>query len=198
MKIPAVRRCCFSTAIIAALALVSFSANAQPITGSISFGGGSFMNGTVSNATAYTGFFLPGAVGMPDSGAATGSFGTVPNGTQGSFNLFTFAPFAGPQLLWSFSIGDVTYSFTADTLTENKNIIQVTLQGSGFLSITGYADTPATWSYVNTSNPGNSMFSFEAMMTATPEPSPLSILSAAGFIPCACQVVNRRKACRRL
>jgi hypothetical protein len=184
------------------VAFSSILAQAQPITGSISFTGGADITGTLSNetASAYTGFF--NTVSIPDpvvlGGSQTGTFLGAPTGTQVTFIPFTFLSFTSPQELWSFSAGGETYTFTATTLVDTVHPDYLNLSGLGTISITGtinYTDTAATWSYTDTGSGPGPGYNFGASITATPEPSTTSLMTMLALIGGAIRIVARRKSC---
>jgi hypothetical protein len=188
-------------AVVAGVAVVFSSTQARaaaPVTGTISFTGGADLNGSLSTATAYTGFFNSGLITMPVvlGGSQTGSFASVPTGTQVTFYPFTFLPFTAPRTLWSFTAGADTYSFTATSLVNVTPLPSyLNLQGSGVVSITGFADTAATWSYTDTGSGAGPGFNFGASITATPEPSTASLMTVLALIGGAVRIAAKRKLC---
>lgn len=186
-------------AVACATAVITpMTAHGQSITGTISFTGGATLNNPIATATGYTGFFGPGLGNLPVvlGGSQTGTYAGVAAMTPVTFTPFTFLPFTGPQVLWSFSSGGETYSFTATSLTPPVSLPgYLNLQGNGFASATGtvnYTDTAATWSYTDTGS-GTSV-SFGASVTATPEPSTISLLAVFGLAVCAIQIARRKTA----
>jgi hypothetical protein len=200
--------CRLMAAIVAGVAVVfaSTSGQAQPITGSISFTGGADLNGSLAAATAYTGFFDTVSIPSPVvlGGSQTGSFATVPSGTQVTFYPFVFQPFTAPQLLWSFAAGGETYSFTAISLVNatppSFSSSYLNLQGNGVISITGatsFSPTTASWSYTDTGTGSGPGFNFGASITATPEPSTTSLIAVLALVGCGFRIAARRKSCSR-
>ena len=186
-------------AIVAGVAVVfaSTSGQAQPINGSISFTGGADVNGSLAAATAYTGFFdtisIPSPVVL--GGSQTGSFVTVPTGTQVTFFAFSFLPFSAPQTLWSFATGGSTYTFTATSLLNvTPEPGYLNLQGDGVISITGHTTTSATWSYTDTGSGSGPGFNFGASITATPEPSTTSLIAVLALAGGAFRIATGRKS----
>ncbi len=200
--LPSFLKSCRAFAAVIACAttvVVPMAAQGQSINGTISFTGGATLNNPIATATGYTGFFGPGLGNLPVvlGGSQTGTYAGVAAMTPVTFTPFTFLPFAGPQLLWSFSSGGETYSFTATALTDVTQTGYLNLQGTGFASATGvvnYTDTTATWSYTDTGS-GTSV-SFGGSITTTPEPSTISLLAVFGLAACAIQIA-RRKAARQ-
>jgi PEP-CTERM motif len=186
------------TAAIAGItvAVAPMAAQAQSISGTISFTGGANLDEPIATATQYISYF---GVSTPNpvvlGGSQTGTFAAVPAMTQVTFLPFTFLPFTAPQTLWSFTSGGDTYSFTATSLTDINQVGYLNIQGSGTLSVTGFANTPATWSYTDTGS--GTAVSFGASITATPEPSTIALMAVFGLIGCAIQIAARRKTSRQ-
>ena len=179
----------------------SLAAHGQAITGSISFtGGGADLNLPMGSATAYTGFFGIGTNTSPvvQASSQTGSYSSVPSLTPVTFSTFSFMPFSGPQLLWSFTTGGETYSFTATSIAMVNQMGSpgnfLNIQGSGFASITGtvnYTDTLATWTYTDTGS--GTAVNFAGSITATPEPSTISLMAVPVLLGWAIRLAARRK-----
>jgi hypothetical protein len=182
-----------AAAVCVSMATAPMVAQAQSISGTISFTGGATLNNPITNSTAYTGFFGPGTGDLPVvlGGSQTGDFASVPGMTPVTFLPFTFLPFTSPQLLWSFNYGGNSYSFTATTLDDVTQSGYLNLQGTGYVSVTGFADTSAIWSYTDTGS-GTSV-SFGASITTTPEPSTISLMAVLGLLGCTVQLAARRK-----
>jgi hypothetical protein len=71
------------------------------------------------------------------------------------------------------------------------------LSGLGTISAVGtidYTDTSATWSYTDTGNGAGPGYNFGASITATPEPSTTSLMTALALIGGAFWIA-RRKSC---
>jgi len=192
----------FAAVVVGVVAVFSSTlARSQPITGSLSFTGGADVSGGtngLSTATAYTGFFDTASITKPVvlGGSQTGSFASVPTGTQVTFYPFTFLPFTAPQTLWSFTVGADTYSFTATSLVNVTPLPSyLNLRGTGIVSITGFANTTATWSYTDTGMGAGPGFNFGASITATPEPSTASLMAVLGLVGVAVRIAARRKPC---
>jgi hypothetical protein len=145
------------------------------ITGTIEFDGGALLNGTIGSATAFDSFYGPldnNPVVLQYS--QSGDYASVPDGTPAAFTTFTFnGPQATPFQLWTFAIGSTTYGFTInsiDYVTQNSNFLDI--MGSGTAQITGYYDTPGTWTITDTSaNPNSVRVTFSSSITAVPEPT---------------------------
>lgn len=165
------------------LAIVGFASpvfSAPSITGTIQFVGGANLNGPLDTATGFSAMFGPLGTGDPlVRSGATGTFSTVPSGTDAPFSLFNFNPSPGsPFTLWSFSIGATSYSFDATSVVisdQNANFLD--LEGNGVAHVTGYADTPGTWSITLTG--AGPTFTFGEQTTIVPEPSAAALVLLA-------------------
>lgn len=159
---------------VAALASLTPSVQAIPITGTVVVQGGTALTpigsplGTASGVGATTGSVLAGS----DSFSGTA-------GATVSFQAFTFEPATTPiNLLWSFTVGALTYSFDLSTMTVatyNPSFLDIT--GAGTLSIVGtgspYDTTDGTWTYqINSTDPNgvDGVFSYQSSITAIPVP----------------------------
>lgn len=177
------------TAVVIGLTVMAFSVSAQMINGQISFVGGATLDGPLTNATAFTGFSGVTVQGL----SQTGDYSSVPALTPVTFSIFTFNPFpvVGVNPLWTFTIGPTTYSFAATSLS---GIIQIPgfldIFGNGTASITGFTDTPGTWSITDTGT--GPTFTFGANVNVVPEPSALALI--LGFVPVALAFRNKAKS----
>lgn len=112
------------------------------INGSISFTGNAGMDATISSATKFTNFANVIAVA-----ATNGSYAPLGNGAPATWTPFVFDPSTMPVTpLWTCSSNGVTYSFDATSMAvvfSSSNFLDI--QGTGIAHITGYADTPGTW-----------------------------------------------------
>jgi hypothetical protein len=168
------------------------------ISGEISFIGGATLNGPLESATAFTSFFGPGGPGTSPvvNYGATGTYSSVPAGvTAADFLPFTFLPDYLPQAhLWSFTVGDITYSFEATSAVvtfQNNRFLNI--EGSGIGHVTGFDPTPGTWSIVDTGFPGSPVFTFGAA-TVVPEPSTAALLLGGSVLFLALRRVTRRSS----
>ena len=160
-----------------AMSVCLLEAQAQPISGTINFTGGAVLNGSLETATAFTSYF-GNAVSMPTvlGGSQTGDYQFVPTGTQVKIDPFSFDPL-NPSSdlsipLWSFSVNGTKYSFTATSLLivqQSPHFLNV--EGDGIASITGFADTSATWSFTDTGSGAGPVFNFGGSMAVVPESS---------------------------
>jgi hypothetical protein len=151
------------------------------ISGAVSFSGtSSFDNSNLTLATKFLSFSVATVSGTGGSGSYSG----LTAGTPVTFPAtgFTFFPALSPNPLvplWTATVGSTTYSLDALGLTILfRNASNITLEGPGMAHITGFADTPGTWSI--TANTAGATASFSAG-TVVPEPLTL-ILFGSGLI----------------
>ena len=166
---------------VAAIASVSaVKVHALPlITGDIGFGGRYTVNNPVlANATAFTSFTQILVK------TTNGSYELVPGDStvSGTFTPFTFSPATLPApSLWTFTFGGLTYTFTATSETSQYlgGVLNTwIIGGDGFASITGFADTPGTWTLTATQT--GASFTFASTAGAVPDNgSTLILLGAA-------------------
>jgi hypothetical protein len=139
---------------------------ATPISGSISFDGGSvLLNNTLASATAIDSFggstVVSGGANLP-TGSYLGLAGTAVTMTSEGF---TFSPSLSPNpinSLWSFTVSGKIYDFDLLTATGIYQNGSLDLSGTGTLQITGDQDTAGTWTLdVNGGGDGDS-FNFDA------------------------------------
>jgi hypothetical protein len=169
-------------------AVCSLAAQAQPISGTIDFTGGAVLNGSLETATAFTSYF-GNAVSLPAvlGGSQTGDYQFVPTGTQVKVDPFSFDPF-NPSSdlsipLWSFSVNSTEYSFTATSiLVVEQSPHFLNVEGAGIASITGFADTAATWSFTDTGSGAGPSFNFGGSMAVVPEPSITPLVMALSLL----------------
>jgi len=183
-------------------------AEAQEVTGSISFTGGT-INDTTSLLTSatFTGFTGVSGPSPEVQFTPTGTFAIVPPTTQASFLPFTFsgAGVSLPAELWQFSlVAGPTFEFVASSITQ-VSPSSLTLPGGGeqdFLNITGtgtvyvsgLTPTPATFSITESGPPGaSSAFNFGETITAVPEPTVFAFLTVSA-LPLAGRLFRRVKA----
>jgi len=151
-------------------ALFSQQAQADPVTGNITFGGSVNMNGNASNATMVTGWHGFGGVGNPLVVDADGDF--LPFVTPG----ISQAVFAVP---WTFNSGALANFWSVGGFTFNLTASSIFSQGAGGLVVTGFGwitgngfdATYGTWSFT-TQNPGvgnPARFSFSAATGTVPD-----------------------------
>jgi len=163
-----------------ALLVLSGSAAATAITGSINIAGPSTV---LNNGTYSTGMdFSNGTV---DPWTPTGTFATLggistaTTDPLGTLTLYDFMYTSTPQTLWSISQGGIDYSFTLTSVTAtsgdtiSNNFMNLVLNGSGYFSATGYTDTTATWTY---SQSGATFSSQNTANASAAEPATIALL----------------------
>jgi len=171
--------------VVALIGVVTFNAEAIPITGDVSFDGGYAINSTnLGIATAFTSFT---GVEVSSTGGGTGDFASLAPGTAMTMSGFTFSPFSGTPQWWEVTLGTTTYSFDLTSLTilfQSSSVLA--MEGAGIAHITGLDDTIGTW--ILTANQLRSTFSYSGSSGATPVPEPgilillgISMMSVAGL-----------------
>ena len=157
----------------ALLVLGPFTANADFISGDITFSGDFVPTGgagiNLSDATSID--FTDDDF---DVDGATGDFAAA-GITQGDIGLmqdFSFNPLPSTvDSLWSIA----GFSFSLENISiVFQNDYFLILSGSGILSGAGFDDTNGSWSL--TANKAKSLFNFSAGSTAVPEPGTLALL----------------------
>lgn len=153
--------------LLAGLAVLQFTAtqlHAASINGAISFSGGATLDGPLATASGFTGFEGIGSATGPVvlAGSMTGDYSSVAAGTSATFDAFTFNPSPSSATpLWSFTDGGLTYSFSITSVTvDEQTPFFLNLSGNGIASITGFTDTPATWSITDTGNGATPIITF--------------------------------------
>lgn len=159
---------------------------ADPIYGTISFDGVATTNtGNLANATAFTDIW---AIVIPEE---TGDYSGVPVGTDVTFTPFSFSD-SSVTPLWTFTIGSVTYSFEATSITVDvQNSTFLDVSGVGTADITGYDPTPGVWSITDTSTGGSPVFTFGSA-DSVPDATSTAALIAVGCVILAAGVLIRR------
>lgn len=157
-----------TTAIVAAAALAP-SLQANQITGSIGFGSlGVNLSGGSDLATASS-FTLSN----PFITTETGVYAGAPILTPITFNGFQFnPPVSSVTPLWTFSVGAITYSFDATSVTDtfDSTLNEWDIGGTGIAMVTGYTATAGTWN-VNLSQSGASVVFDSSAATGPSAPS---------------------------
>jgi hypothetical protein len=169
------------TAAICAAVLAGASAQANPITGSIGFGGyGVTINSTdLATASSF-------AIATPRVNSTTGDYSAVPAlDTAITFNGFVFSPpVSSITPLWTFDVGSTVYSFDATSVssTWNPTLDSWEIGGSGIAMITGFDDTVGTWN-VNLSETGDSfVFDSSAGAVGVPDGGSSAMLLGGGLL----------------
>jgi len=139
-------------------ALCVQQAQAVPITGAITFGGGVELDtATVNTATKVTGWLDEGGF-MPTVQSVSGSFSSVAVGTMATFTFPWSFNYSGPTFaLWT--VGGFTFNLMA------SNIV---FQGGGFLNVfgtgtitgNGFDSTAVIWNFTVQDDSSNGVFSF--------------------------------------
>ena len=165
-----------------------------PTDSSISFIGGATLNGSIGSATAYNSIFATSVL----PGSQTGAYAGVPDSTPVTFSPFTFNPSPTSAFqLWTFSVGQTTYSFEVDASSitiahQDSTFLNIT--GSGMAEISGYSDTPGTWSLTDTGIGSAPVFTFGASVAVVPEPSPALFLGLGVFLVLILTLRRKAKA----
>jgi len=157
-----------------ALLILTSSANATMITGTIDIAGQSAVtdNGSTSTGIDFTfGVVLPSTGDFSALGGQTTVFGLT-------LNDFMYSDIP-EHVLWSIDHGGLNYSYTLTSLEigngNSGDYSTLSLSGNGFFSITGFEDTYGSWLYTQS---GGS-FSSESV----PEPATIALvgLGLIGF-----------------
>src|ERR1700683_4789755 len=129
------------TLLILSAALISTAKALPSISGDINFDGIATTNtGNLATATSFTSISGVSVVPVED-GTYTGTTGAPATFTPFSFSAASVTP------LWTFTWGGITYTFNATSVTVVTQIKGfLNLQGSGWATATGYANTAGTWS----------------------------------------------------
>lgn len=164
----------------AALMMLTTSAWAIPITGTINFTGSGHATpdgAAIINATGY--FFGDSQV----AGTNTGAYSAIAVGTPVAFTDFTFNPSSGlapVESFWSLTSLEDTYSFDLNSINigyQSQNFLN--LLGTGVLHATGYDPTPGNWFY--SSQDGATAFSAQSSPAPVPEPGTVALLGVGLF-----------------
>ena len=146
-----------------------------PITGRITFAGSVELDAiSVNNATMVTAWHGPGPGDKPQVQSRDGDFATFVN----VFDDTTFTP------TWTFNSGAVSNFWSVDGFTfslTSSGIVQqgqgfLLVTGTGFVSRTGFATTPGTWSFTSQDPAAAGEFSFSGSTAAVPEASTIALL----------------------
>jgi hypothetical protein len=172
------------------LALGANLARATPINGSINFDGTATVDtGNLATATAFTSI----ANAFVDPGTQTGSYSAVPNFTAATFNAFSFSA-SSVTPLWTFTVGGITYSFSATSISvmTPRTSSFLNLSGTGIASITGFTDTAGTFTVTDTGNGPTFTFGQGTIVAGVPDSGTTAMLIALGFAAVGFSVWVRR------
>jgi hypothetical protein len=166
------------------LLVLGIAANAAAlpvINGAVSFAGtAAFDNTTLNLAKKFTSFSST----VVSATGGTGSYAGLTGGMSAAFPAggFTFSPALSPSPLvplWTVTVGSTVYSFDATSASVLfSTATDIVISGSGTAHITGFADTPGSWTI--SANSGGTTASFSSS-TVVPEPLTL-ILFGSGLI----------------
>jgi hypothetical protein len=177
-----------------AVVLAAPSAGANPISGSIAFGAADVTvnNHNLADATA---FDISDA--FTTTGTGTYSAPSVPMFTLVTFNNFAFNPTTPGETvtpLWKFTVNGTKYSFDVTKITPAEFVAnEWVLGGVGEALVTGYTDTPGSWT-VNLSQSG-ATFGFDATTAATSVPDGGSTMALLGSTVMGLCAFGRRIRC---
>jgi hypothetical protein len=170
-------------AMIMATLLTAHAAN--PITGTIDFGGSATFD-TTSLATATrvslwnTSFVLQ----------STGDFASIAPGTSVTMaSPWIFNPSTPTTALWS--VGGFQFDLNASVIIQQTaNFLNI--RGTGFISGNGFASTPGEWSFTASSANGSNQtsFGFQTDTAAVPEPGSIALLGVGAL---GLALIARRK-----
>ena len=162
-----------------AVAGLSMAVQATSINGSVAFSGGASVDNPL-NLGAATQFTSITAIVTPTT--QFGNYTALANGLAVTFTPFKFNPPAANVIpLWTVTVGTITYSFAATSVTSfwDGARSQWDLGGNGIASITGFTDTAGTWN-ATVGVQGQSFFFGSASATGIPDGgSTVMLLGAA-------------------
>lgn len=154
-------------------ASVAAVAQAAPVNGNIAFGGSYELDG--ENFLDSTTLFFNDSLVVN----STGDFDQVQLGTLVDMQDLVFDPaFDTNDNFWTFSFNGVEYSFHLKTLeVTQREVDNLDLSGTGWLSATGFDDTAGEWMF--SAQNGFSFSSATDTTAAVSEPGSLALLSLA-------------------
>src|SRR5580704_14593042 len=141
------------------------TASALPITGTIDMQGSMELDGGSLDSATGASFSPNPAATVTDT---SGSYAHVPDGTGVTWFNFSWNPAsATPFELWTFKVGNWTYTFNVTSMSVvTQDDTSLYLSGGGRASITGLGSpntiSDATWNLDITRNPNNELtYSFD-------------------------------------
>ncbi|WP_224961954.1 PEP-CTERM sorting domain-containing protein [Geomonas subterranea] len=161
----------------AALVMLTTSAWAIPITGTINFTGSGHATPNAAAIINATGVFFGDS---QVAGTNSGTYSAIAVGTPVVFTGFTFNPSSGlvpMESLWTLTSLGNTYSFDLNSINRgHQSKYFLNLLGEGVLHATGFDPTPGNWYY--SSQDGATAFSAESSSAPVPEPGTFALLGA--------------------
>ena len=185
------------TATMVMAGLAGINANANQFNGAIAFSAAGVTTDNTVLSAAHN-FSLTGAFTTEE----TGEYATlgVTDFTPVNFNGFTFnPPVSSVTPLWVFNLGSTVFSFDA-TSVDSQWVLGVgggewVITGDGIASITGFTDTPGTYT-VNLSDSGNMSVGFDATAAVRAPQSVPDGGATMGFLGCSFLLLRTcRKFC---
>jgi hypothetical protein len=169
------------------------TAKATPITGDINFDGIAVTNtGSLGTATSFRSISDVTVVPVED-GNYTGTTGAAVTFTPFSFSA------AGVTPLWTFTVGAVTYSFDATSITiVTQKVGFLNLQGNGWAYETGFTPTYGTWTITDTGLKSTVTFGSTASFPppSVPDSGATALLIGLGLAGVAVGLVAQRRLAR--
>jgi hypothetical protein len=163
-----------------------------PINGAIDMSGTATLNDTLlGSATAATAFTAVTVGGTP-TGTFTGTFGT-----SVTWKAFSWPSNVLVDTLWTFMFSGKTYSFDlANVSVFSQDNSFLNLMGSGTLHVSGFDDTPGSWSFT-ISNPSggehsNFEFTFANSQTAAGVPDGGATVALLGLTLVGVEMLRRK------
>lgn len=157
--------------IMAAVAVAAFGvagmAQADPITGDITFAGGATLNNaSAADATEVLSWTGPGGTGMPIVISDSGSFSGIAAGTTATFSSPWFFNSGAVDSLWS--VGGFTFDLTSSSIAYQgtttpggSKVGGVLVTGIGAVSGNGLGSEAMTWEFATGDSSAGGVFSFQ-------------------------------------
>lgn len=163
----------------AAVLMIASSAMATPISGTVSFFGLLGLTGPTASVVAANATGVDFKYGFV-FGGKTGDYGAVYDFTPVAFTDFVFSPNLIPAPvvgLWSFNSGSKIYSFDLYNVTaSNVPSNTLALNGTGLMHITGFDNTPGSWSLTTQDGVEGKLVFSAASIVPVPEPGTMMLL----------------------